>query len=803
MKISLNWLNDYIDVKEYWNKPDQLVGLLTSAGLEVESVQDLGKQFNNVVIGHILEKGQHPGADKLTLCQVSTGNGVVHQIVCGAKNHNAGDRVVVALPGAVLPGDFAIKISAIRGVESRGMLCSEEELGLRKAEDGPSPGILILPKDAPIGENFAKYKKLDDLVFEVKVTPNRADCLSHFGLAREIAAIKGVDYEFPMKSLSESSASSKDMIGLTVKETTLCPRYAGRGVRGVKVSSSPDWMKARLEAVGVKSINNIVDITNYVMMELGQPLHAFDVRFLDGKKIIVEKSKAGEAFTTLDGTELILSGQELMIRDGAKPVALAGVVGGKNSGVQSDTTDVFVESAYFTQASVRRSSRQFGIETESGYRFARGVNPDACMLALNRACELIQTLCGGEVLGDPHDAYPKPILRESVAVDVGLVAQRLGYPVEKSAFVNWMKRIGCKVEEGAGTSLNITPPLFRWDINIDMDFIEEYSRLDGYERIPEKFPAIVSEPTHDHAEQKALNRVHEAMLRLGYRQAVNYNFVSSKKQTAFLGRAKEENVLVKNPISDDLDTMRQCLSFGLFQNLLHNYRYGNQAGQLFETGKIFKTSKGEYREILKLSAISWGQDLDLWRKPISHSVLFNLKGDFEEFFELVQEVSFADLKSTPEFLHPGQSTGIYLDQNLIGYLGSLHPMILEQEKIRTDVAILEVDLEKLMALRTENKRVLTPPRVPAVERDLAFVLTESVTAGQVLQEIEVAAGDLLKRVWVYDEFKGAPLKDGERSLTFRMLLQDPNETLTDDVLMKLQAKIIAHAKEKLSVSIRS
>jgi len=804
MKISLNWLSDYIDVKEYWTKPDQLIGLLTGAGLEVESLEDLGSKFNNVVIGLILEKAQHPGADKLTVCQVSTGSGVVHQIVCGAKNHNAGDRVVVALPGAVLPGNFAIKISAIRGVESKGMLCSEEELGLRSAEEGPSPGILVLPKDAPIGENFAKYKKLNDLVFEIKVTPNRADCLSHFGLAREIAAIKGMEYEFPMKTLSEVTNSTKKMIELSVKEPSLCPRYAGRYVRNVKVGPAPDWMKARLEAVGVKSINNIVDITNYVMMEMGQPLHAFDARFINGKKIVVEKSKAGEVFTTLDGTNLNLTGQELMIRDGSLPVALAGVVGGKNSGVQSDTTDIFVESAYFLPATVRRSSRQFGIETESGYRFARGVNPDACMLALNRACELIQTLASGEVFSEPHDFYPAPIQREKIQIQIETVSQRLGYRVDKNDFSSWMKRIGCKVEDLGSNGFEVTPPLFRWDVNIEMDLIEEYSRLNGYDRIPEKFPVVSSEPTHDHIEQRGLNFVHDLMVRLGYRQVVNYNFVSSKKQADFLSQSSDQ-VMIKNPISDDLDAMRLSLSYGLFQNLIHNYRYGNEQGSLFETGKVFKPSKTEYRENLRLGVITWGVISDLWQKPSDLTVLFGLKGDLQEFFDVLQalEVKFQDLSSPLQFLHPGQSQGIYVDQTLIGFVGALHPSLLENEKIRAPVAIAELDLEKIKLLKTEIKKVVAPPRVPAVERDLAFVLSENMTAAQVQEVMQEAAGSLLKRVWVYDSYSGSPLKEGERSLTFRMLLQDPKETLTDEVLAQLQAKIIGHVKDKLAIAIRS
>lgn len=806
MKISLNWLSDYIDVKEYWDKPDQLVGLLTGGGLEVEAVQDTGAQFKNVMTGLILEKAQHPGADRLTVCQVSTGSGVVHQIVCGAKNHNQGDRVVVALPGAVLPGDFAIKISAIRGVESRGMLCSEEELGLRKPEDGPSPGILILPKDAPIGESFAKYKKLNDLIFEIKVTPNRSDCLSHFGLAREIAAIRGSEYEFPMKTLSEVGRSTKKTIALEVQEPALCPRYAGRYIKGVKVGPSPEWMRARLSAVGFNTINNIVDITNYVMMELGQPLHAFDVRFLDGSKIIVDKSRSGESFTTLDGSLLKLTGEELVIRDATKPVALAGVVGGKNSGIQPDTQDIFIESAFFASATVRKTSRHFGIETESGYRFSRGVNPDACMLALNRTCELIQTLAGGEVYSDPHDNYPNPINREKIKIEIRLVSQRLGYNVGKEDFISWMKKIGCQVSEN-GSSLEVTPPLFRWDITIDMDLIEEYARLTGYDRIPEKFPSISSEPTHDHPEQLSLNQVHDFMIRLGYRQAVNYNFVSSKKQSQFLflSKGQSENVLVKNPLSDDLDSMRQVLSCGLFQNVIHNYRYGSEFGSLFETGKVFKPVGNEFRETLKLGAISWGNPIDLWQKPGALTSLFELKGDIEELFELLQTegVKLGELPSTPEFLHPGQAAGIFIEQVLIGFVGSVHPVILETEKIRVPVSIMELDLEKMLALRSQLSRTRSPPKVPAVERDLAFVLTENLGADQVRVAIQEAAGTLLKRVWVYDEFKGSPLNAGERSLTFRMRYQDPNETLTDEILTKLQAKIIAHVKDKLSIAIRS
>ena len=366
MKISLKWLNDYVDVTEFFQKPEELAEALTRAGLEVEDIVNRAKDFNHVVVGHILEKDKHPNADKLSLCRVSTGD-VVHQIVCGAQNHKAGDRVIVALPGAVLPGNFAIKKSAVRGVDSAGMLCSLKELGLAKESDG----IAILPADAPVGKPYAEYGGYDDINFELKVTPNRADCLSHFGLAREVACLFGKELKAPKAEPKLSAQSTKSAIKLEVKAFDLCPRYTGRYLKGVKVGPSPEWLKHRLESVGLNSINNIVDATNYVMMELGQPLHAFDANFIGGKTIIVDRAKAGEAFITLDGSEIKLTGEELTIRDDKHPVCLAGVVGGKNSGVSDGTTEVFLESAYFVPMSARKTSRTHGIDTDSAYRLDR------------------------------------------------------------------------------------------------------------------------------------------------------------------------------------------------------------------------------------------------------------------------------------------------------------------------------------------------------------------------------------------------------------------------------------------------
>ncbi|MGE3975099.1 MAG: phenylalanine--tRNA ligase subunit beta [Bdellovibrionales bacterium] len=807
MKISLRWLNDYVPVQEYFEKPDKLVQLLTSVGLEVESTEDLGARFKNVVVGCILEKAQHPGADRLTVCQVSTGHGIVHQIVCGAKNHNQGDRVVVALPGAVLPGDFAIKDSVIRGVASKGMLCSETELGLSADE---SPGIMILPVDAPIGTTFAEYMKLDDVILEIKVTPNRSDCLSHFGLAREIAAIKDVDYNFPLKSFKESSNSTKNEIELVVKNQDLCPRYSGRYIANVKVGPSPLWMKSRLEAVGLKSINNIVDITNYVMMELGQPLHAFDVKELKGKKIIVDMAKPDEAFKTLDGTELKLTGQELLIRDGERGVALAGVVGGQNSGINDDTKNVFLECAYFNPAGVRRTARQHGIETDSAYRFTRGVNPDAVMLALNRASELLQDLAGGELYNSPHDFYPQPIPKKIISFDVETATKSLGYKVEKKDFIQWMERLECEVKD-EGETLKISPPLYRWDINQDMDLVEEYSRLNGYDKIPETLPALKSAPARDDQEFLFLNRSSDIIRTQGYRQAVNYAFVSSQAQKQFLGDvsqisflATSEPVKVMNPISDELDAMRVSLLPGLSENLKYNYRHGVQNGRLFELGHVFHKVESEYHQHLRAAFVVWGQKTNLWEKQKEQTILFELKGHLDILLSQIG-IGFWEWKAltgSPAFLHPGQSIGLYHERKPIGVLGALHPLLSEEWKLRVPTVMAEINLSTLMTATKKRQKIRTPSKFPSVERDLAFVMPKEMESAMVTSVMKKAAKEFLKKVDIFDEFLGAPLKENEKSLAFKLTLQDDSGTLTEEKLAELQKRLIDSVSSELLIRIR-
>lgn len=818
MKISLRWLNDYIDIQDYFSKVGELSALLTAAGLEVEGIEDLAKQYDHVVIGNILKKEPHPGADRLTLCQVSTGEGRVHQIVCGAKNHSEGDNVVVALPGAVLPGNFAIKQSKIRGVDSGGMLCSKKELGL--ADDGVD-GIVILPKDVSIGQAFAKYMGLDDILFELKVTPNRADCLSHFGLAREIACLLGREVKFPVESLIEDGGSTREQTKLDLRANDMCPRYTGRGIAGVKVGPSPDWLKKRLESIGMNSINNVVDVTNFVMMELGQPLHAFDANKLQGRHVIVDKAVAGEKFVTLDGTELTLDGTELTIRDAERAVVLAGVIGGKNSGVDESTSDIFLEAAYFSPSAIRRSSRKFGIETDSSYRFARGTNPEAVPLALNRAAQLIQKVAGGRIMGEAHDQYPNPIKREAIEISLQTLSDRLGIKVDGGQFETWMKRLGCDVklkgETAQGPTWTVLPPLFRWDLSVDMDLVEEFARLHGYQHIPEAIPALATAPSVHDPVYTFESRVRRLLQAEGVLQALNYAFVARHFQEKLLGdverlaalglRAVKEPVALINPLNEEINVMRTSLVPGLVKNVIHNSRHGNSFGRLFELGfSHFKTGDASYGQEGRLALAYWGAKEDLWNKSASSQPVFALKGAVENVMrELgIKKWKWVQVtKGAPEFLHPGQTAALQFEGQLIGYIGTLHPALAEEHKIREACALAEFNLDKLASNQPRPVSYVPISKMPTVDRDLAFVMPRELPVGDVEAEIKKAGGELLKDVRVFDVFEGGSLGAGLRSVAFRLLFQSPDTTLEDQMVNGLRDKVVSSVSEKFKITLRA
>ncbi|MBX7231928.1 MAG: phenylalanine--tRNA ligase subunit beta [Bdellovibrionales bacterium] len=826
MKISLKWLQDFVDVSDFLTQPQVLADRLTQVGLEVESIHDLSRDLNQVVIGKIVELEKHPQSERLTVCKVDVAQGPLRQIVCGATNHRSGDFVVVALPGAVLPQNFAIKESKIREVESQGMLCSESELGLKET----SEGILILPPQVTLGQSFATYAALDDVVFEINVTPNRADCLSHFGLAREVGCLLGRPVQKLSPKLKLSNRQIKDKLSLQVKAPKSCPRYAGRGVFGIKVGPSPQWLKQRLAAMDINSINNVVDVTNYVMMELGQPLHAFDLNFLSQGKIVVEAATANEEFISLDGSSLNLSETDLTIRDGHRAIALAGVVGGKNSGVQENTVQLFIESAHFVAEGVRRTARRLGVQTDSSYRFSRGTDPELVTLALNRACELIQQLAGGDISSDFYDEYPNKLPQSTINIYLSYVSERLGYRVLSEEFESWMNRLGCEVtvcerindSNSTSSSLakdvhyKICPPVYRWDLQHKSDLVEEFGRLKGYHEIPEHFPALQQMPTPHTTDFILENLLAEAVTAAGYRQAINYGFTSDSFQREILGEVQDFSssgltvspsaVTLQNPMSEDLNVMRVSLLPGLVKNLLHNCRHNNEFGRLFEIGSVFKKSEdSSYTQNLRLGLIAWGHLTGLWTQ---NNKTYPLVFDLKEALSIVlnklnlRNVLWQTPKVVPQLFHPTQTAALFCEGRQIGLVGSLHPEKAEQYKIRPGVALSEIDFASLMRGQPRLVKIQSHGKFPSVERDMTLLVPVELAMGEVLKELKKTAGTLLQRMDVVDLFTGEGVPSGFRAITCKYFLQDNQATLDETKILSIHNSLIQTLQTKFKIQLK-
>jgi phenylalanyl-tRNA synthetase beta chain len=813
MKISLKWIQDYIDVHEFFERPAQLAELLTQAGLEVEETHNLANDYKYVVIGLILSKDKHIDAEKLSVCQVATGEGVVHQIICGAKNHKAGDRVIVALPGAVLPGNFSIKQTQIRGVDSAGMLCSYKELGLAKESDG----IAILPEDAPLGQDIAVYANLDDVTFELKVTPNRADCLSHWGLARELSCLLNRPLK-KLETVNTKSFSMQEGFTVRVKDPEMCPRYTGKMIRGVKIGPSPKWLVTRLERVGLSSINNVVDVTNYAMMAFGQPLHAFDLAEIKGQAINIARAKKGEKFITLDGTELTLKGEELMIQDQERSLCMAGVIGGKNSGVKDSTQNIFLESANFAPQFVRKSIRSHGITTDSGYRFSRGVDPRNTLEVLNLASQMIVQVAGGEISQQVWEEKSQDFKAHTIEITAELVTERLGYKVDVNLLENWLLRLGCTVEKSINGIYKVTPPSWRFDLEIDMDLVEEYARLNGYEHIPESLPAFMAPPTPHSAQYTLQSHLVDGFVSLGWSQALNFAFVSEKDQLKFAGDTElwsnlglqwpEKLVKLVNPLNEDMNVMRTTLLNNLLQNLSHNYHHGVADGRLFEVGSVFETlADGKYHEKGRCAGVAWGQPLSLWGHTKA-PLIMEIKGVIESMldnlgFHSRKWLKPADVGGVPNFLHHGQAAVLEIDGKKVGFIGTIHPVLQDDLKVRTDICMFEFQLDFIKsATRTSLSRVQAPSKMPAVERDLALVLPKNISSYTVEQEILKGANELLKSITAFDLYEGESLGDGLKSVTYRLIFQHKEFTLTEDQIQEAIKNIVLRLNTQLGIHIR-
>ena len=802
MQISLKWLKDYVD---FDLSPLALAERLTMAGLEVEAIREIAPAFRGVRTAKILTLRRHPAAEKLFLCEVTTGE-ATYPIVCGAGNIQAGDLVPLAMVGAMLPGGDIIRSSRIRDEASEGMLCSEAELAI--GED--ATGIMILPPDLPVGRELADLLDLYDTVLDIAVTPNRSDCLSLVGMAREVAALTGGTLRYPRCDVRESEEDIHGITSVSILDPDLCPRYTARIIKEVRVGASPFWIRQRLEAVGLRSINNIVDVTNFVMLELGQPLHAFDFRFLEEGRIVVRRSREGERFVSLDGKERVLAADTLLICDGVKPVAIGGVMGGLNSEVKADTGTVLLESAYFHPPSIRRTSRTLGMGTDAAFRFERGIDPEGVVRALDRAASLMAELAGGRVCGAAIDQYPRKIeLARNIPLRTSRVREILGTAVPEAEMVEILRRLEMAVEPAGEGRFVVTPPTCRIDICREIDLIEEIVRLFGYDRVPATLPRIAVAAGAVSVAHRVERQVRAVLNGAGYTEVINYSFVSADAvdRLGLLDRDERRTpVRIRNPLTEEQAVLRTTMSYSLLLNARRNADLGCPSLKFFETGRTFiALGEGKLpREENRLACLISGlQDGDRWDAPERQVDFYDLKGVVENLLSTLRIPALSYRTGGSDvFLHPGRSCGVFSGESRLGFLGEVHPDLLARMGLDGCVAVCELDLDLLGTLLPDRASFRSLPRFPSSSRDTAFLVRREIEAAELLRLTTDSREELLEKVHIFDVYEGRNIPAGMKSLGLRFAYRSPERTLTDEEVNEAHARIVRNIVETAGAAIR-
>lgn len=817
MRVSYDWLKTMIDVPE---SPKELSDEYIRTGTEVEAIDVVGESFDHVVTAQVLEKTPHPDSDHMYVCKVSVGDKNVDaegnpeplQIVCGAQNFEAGDHIVTAMIGAELPGGIKIKKSKLRGVASFGMNCSARELGI----GGDHAGIMILPEDAPVGMPFGEYYGSSDTVLDCEITPNRPDCLSMIGMARETGAIFDRDYHVELPAIkSETGRATADEISVEIADEGLCDRYVARIVRNVKVGPSPDWMVKRLSGLGIRPHNNIVDITNYVMMLTGQPLHAFDLSTFaehDGRRsVVVRAAKQDETFQTLDGEERVLDAGMGLITDGERPVALAGVMGGMDSEITDASVDVLVESACFNAGRTSHTSRDLSLISDASIRFERQVDETGCVDVANVACALIEELAGGEVAPGYVDVYPAPKTIDSITLRYQRVLDICGAPIERDFVVRSLTRLGCTVEE-AGEDYLVTPPSFRPDLPREIDLIEEVLRLWGMGRVEATIPAAknhIGGLTH---EQQLTRKVGQILRACGLNETTTFGFAApgdlEKIHMSADGRGVP--VVLMNPLVAEQTEMRRSLLPGLLQSVAYNEAHGTTNVHLYEIGTLFHGRENaslprETQSVAGVLAGSWTDQT--WNNTVDKLRFFAGKGIVEELLEQlrVPKVRFRVAEGEGyDFLQPGRAAEVLSGGTVLGWVGEIHPEAREAMDIDQIVVAFELDLDKLIkgAHNQENYHEFSP--FPAVQHDLAIVVPDEVTCEDLLQRITSAGGKLLESVRLFDVYRD-PIRVGvgKKSMAFSLTYRSDDHTLTSDEVERAHGKIVTKLCKATGGEVRS
>ncbi|MGB7390937.1 phenylalanine--tRNA ligase subunit beta [Marinomonas sp.] len=793
MKISENWLREWVNPSI---SSDDLVAQITLAGLEVDEVLPVAAEFSGVVVGEIISAEPHPNADKLQVCQVSDG-AEQFQVVCGAPNARAGIKIPFAKIGAVLGADFKIKKAKLRQVESFGMLCSASELGVSDDNDG----IMELPSAAPTGEDFRAFLGLDDQIIDVDLTPNRSDCLSLAGLAREVGVLNKVDLT-PVV-VTAADVSIDDTFPVRVEAVDACPRYLGRVIRGVNVgAATPLWMTEKLRRSGIRSIDPIVDITNYVMLELGQPMHAFDLANLSGS-VVVRMATAGEKIVLLDGQEVSLREDTMVIADDKAPLAIAGVMGGEGSGVNVDTQDVFLESAFFAPIALAGKARSYGLHTDSSHRFERGVDATLQEKAIERATALVLEIAGGQVGPIVREVAPAS-LPEAAVVTLRRkkLDQYLAVSIDKDLVTDILTRLGLEMLEVTDEAWTTKAPSHRFDIAIEADLIEEVARIYGYDNLPSSMPQAAVNFTPQSESKTPIQALRSVLVAHGYQEAITYSFIDPVLSKQFLPDI--EPVPLANPISADMGVMRPSLIPGLVKAYLHNQNRQQSRVRLFETGRRFIGTVDALDELDQQQQISGliagSRDSEAWYHNSDKVDFYDLKAHVDALFDLNDGRQPTYERSQCEFLHPGRSADVFVDGEFVGILGELHPQLSKTLGANQPLYVFDIALAAVIDAKLPEYKAIS--KFPEVRRDLALLVDRSVPVADLEKVISEFAGDAFKEVLVFDVYQGQGIDETKKSVALGLTWQHPSHTLSDEEVNNSVETIVAALAEKLGAVVR-
>jgi len=799
MRVSLNWLKEFVEIEQ---TPGELAELLTMAGLEVEGLEQKAQNLDNVKVSKILDIKPHPQADRLSICQLDAGNERA-SVVCGATNIDKGDCVPLASPGTTLPDGMLIKESTIRGELSQGMLLAEDEMGLTDDHTG----IMILPDNLTPGQSLTEAMDLEDWILEITLTPNRIDCASILGIAREIGALTKKKIKIPRVSFEESDTAIEDMAEVNVLDSDGCPRYTAGLVDKVKIGPSPFWMRYRLHASGIRSINNVVDITNYVLMELGQPLHAFDYHRLGDRKIVVKRAENGQTFTTLDEQTRNLDDQTLMICDGKGAVAIAGIMGGLNSEITEDSAAVLVESAYFNPTMIRRSSKKLSLSTEASYRFERGIDIEGTDLALKRSLELIKQLAGGNIARGIIDCYPKPWSSPQITLRADRANNILGTNVDINTMTEHLSSLRMAVKKIDQNRIEVSPPPYRVDITREADLIEEIARLTGYDKIPVTLPPI--RPTEEDTTEFVLrDRTKNMLVGMGFTEIITYSFISPK--SADILRAGQNSKLrsfieLLNPLSQDQSVMRTSLIPGLVSTVRLNSLRGQNDLRIFEWGKTYIKGEEELpqeKQVLAVLITGMGSTQE-WYQKAREADFFDIKGMAENILTKfgIKKTEFKRNNPKEEF-DPNEYARIFSSGFEIGAIGKVAKEVMEGYGLEKSAYIVEIYIETLLPLISWAIQFKPLAKFPSVRRDISIILNRSVESAILISIVKEIGKDLVESVDIFDVYQSKQIAPQEKALALGVSYRSKKRTLTDDEVNKIHEEVIGEIRRQTGGRLR-